>query len=322
MESIAHWFVNLPIFALTWGTFFAAGIISFLTIARFNRQGLSISAFILHCFPVDLWKSKSAQTDVKVYVIRKLTDRFLGGTALLFTALAAYFLLRHLEALQPDHAMVAVSYPAIVGCSAALFLASEFADYVTHYIQHKIPFFWELHKVHHSALFLNPLTALRGHPVAYVLERATSGIVCGIPMGLFAFRYGLKLPDMLFLGACAGRLGTVLTLDVLKHSHFPVNFGRLDKILISPHMHQVHHSSLEHHWDRNYGTNLSIFDWTFGTAYQPRPGERIVYGLGKPEERDYDTLLGVYAGPLAKMWRLILPGGRQPDTYPTKTDAA
>jgi hypothetical protein len=31
----------------------------------------------------------------------------------------------------------------------------------------------------------------------------------------------------------------------LKHSHFPVSFGWFDKILTSPHMHQVHHSSLE-----------------------------------------------------------------------------
>jgi hypothetical protein len=97
---------------------------------------------------------------------------------------------------------------------------------------------------------LNPLTTKRGHSLPIAYGGIAGGVLSGIPAGIFAFLFGLTLTDVLFLGAVGSRIGTLATLDPLKHSHFPVNFGWLDRILISPHMHQVHHSSLTPHLDK------------------------------------------------------------------------
>ena len=304
MSIIAQELGNFPVFLAAWLTFFAAAIFTYAIQLRVRGATLSLRGFADHIFPFEHWKGGSTHMDAKIFVIRKLTDRLLRGVGLACLLLVATRLGAMLTGEFAHHVAHKPTVVAVVLCSVAMFVVSEFADWLTHMLQHKIPALWELHKVHHSALFLNPLTAQRGHPLAYVFERAVNGIFTGVPAGIFAFVYELSVPEILFLALCAMNLGLVVTLDGLKHSHFPVDFGVFDKLLVSPHMHQVHHSSLEHHWDRNYGVNLSIFDWMFGTAYQPRRGERIVYGISgmTPEDHaPYNTLYGSYVTPVVRM---------------------
>lgn len=203
----------------------------------------------------------------------------------------------------PAHAAINPTYLSVVLCSIALFLAAEFGEFIWHYLQHRIPFLWELHKVHHSATYLTPFTSLRGHPLSRIGLHLSMGTFGGLPMGLFGFWYGFSPLDMLFLNACAGRLGAIASFESLKHSHFPMRLGWLETFLISPHMHQIHHSALEQHWDKNFGANLSIFDWLFGTAYRPKKGEEILCGLGTDEVRDHEDLAGVLVYPVVKMYK-------------------
>jgi Fatty acid hydroxylase superfamily len=100
-------------------------------------------------------------------------------------------------------------------------------------------------------------------------------------------------------------IGTILVLDALRHSHFPVSFGVFDRVLLSPHMHQLHHGYKVEHWDKNFGNKLSIWDWWFGTMVAPRRAEEIPVGLGKPEEQEYTEIFGVYVLPLVKIARLL-----------------
>ena len=173
-------------------------------------------------------------------------------------------------------------------------------------MQHFVPALWEIHKVHHSATFLNPLTARRGHPLGFVFDGTASAVLVGIPAGLFHVFLNFSLIDILFLYTCASKLGTVVTLDALKHSQFPIRFGRLERIFISPYMHQIHHSTKVEHLDKNFGVNLSVWDWIFGTAVSPDKYEKIVYGFGSETEEDYERLWGVYAGPFLKIWCIWL----------------
>jgi sterol desaturase/sphingolipid hydroxylase (fatty acid hydroxylase superfamily) len=296
---------NAPTFAITWLTFFSAGVVTFaIQVYRF-RRAMSFKELAHHIFPFDSWVSKSVQMDVKIYVARTLIDKLFVALPLICTVAVSSYLGSMLSRLFPGHTVAQPTYLFMIGCSIVIFLVAEFSDFLTHYIAHTTPMLWELHKVHHSALFLNPLTSKRGHPLEFIFVRATSGILCGIPVGIFTFMFGFGMMDMLFISGCAGKLGTVATLDALRHSHFPISLGWFDRIFISPHMHQVHHSSLTHHWDKNFGTNLSIFDWIFGTAYRPKKEEEIRYGLGNVEEHDYDRLFGALVGPVTKMWKLM-----------------
>ena len=46
-----------------------------------------------------------------------------------------------------------------------LFLAYEIGYYVDHYLKHRVSVLWELHKLHHTADVLTPLTNFRNHPI-------------------------------------------------------------------------------------------------------------------------------------------------------------
>jgi hypothetical protein len=117
--------------------------------------------------------------------------------------------------------------------------------------------------------------------------------------------------------ASANMIGTALVLDTLRHSQFPVSFGPLDYILVSPHMHQFHHSARYEDWDHNMGNKLSVWDWMFGTAVIPAKDKPLTFGIGRGAAYDaqYDTVWGVYVAPLIGMVNVLR--GRQPKVLPT-----
>jgi sterol desaturase/sphingolipid hydroxylase (fatty acid hydroxylase superfamily) len=167
-----------------------------------------------------------------------------------------------------------------------------------------VPLLWELHKVHHSATFLNPLTTKRMHPLGDMFDGLVAAIFHAAPIGLVMHLYRMNILDAFLLSDTAYVIGSILVLDALRHSHFPISFGIFDRILLSPHAHQLHHSYKVEHWDKNFGNRLSIWDWCFGTMAAPNKGEQFPYGLGKTEDQDYNTIYGAYLGPMVKIARL------------------
>lgn len=294
-------FTRIPYFAYTVVTFFGAALALYGVQIFRSGSRLNLRRFLAHCFPTSGWKTKSARIDVIVWLASKITSRPIGWIGGMITVALAAAVQLVLEDWFPAWVQAEPGFVAILVCSGIIFLAMDLANYFTHYIQHVYPVFWELHKVHHSATFLNPATTKRMHPLGDLIDAVVSAVLVALPMGMFAFHYGFTIVDLLAIYATANFLGTVLVLDTLRHSHFPISFGKLDALIISPHMHQLHHSSLEHHWDRNFGNKLSIWDWMFGTAYKPARGEEIVYGLPHGAHEDYESIYGTYVGPLAKI---------------------
>jgi len=256
--------------------------------------------------------------DVFLYIAKKFTDKLVMPLAYVLTIFLSSCVAGTLAHFNPGHVAAEPGLATIMACSLALFVVADFSNYVTHYLQHFVPILWELHKVHHSATFLNPLTTSRMHPFGDLFDALVAGVLVGVTAGLFAFAFKLSMADIFLLIATGNTIATLVVLDPLRHSHFRISFGPLDRVLLSPHMHQLHHSSKLEHWDRNFGNKLSIWDWLFDTAYKPAKNEEIIYGLGDPEERDYDALSGAYVGPLVKMWRLAtnqVGGSSYPQAY-------
>jgi sterol desaturase/sphingolipid hydroxylase (fatty acid hydroxylase superfamily) len=313
---IVDWLLNSSYFYATWITFFSAALVSF-SIQIFKRCGdLSLRGFVRHCFPFEVWSSKSARMDIMLWVLSKVLDRLLRELPSIASAVAVAALLNsYLKQFIPHFVTIQPTGWIVASCIAGLFVFKEFVDYSLHYLQHRVPILWELHKVHHSALHLIPLTAKRGHPLEILIGGAVAGIASGLALGICGFIFGLNLPELILSAAVLNKIMTIGSLDTLRHSQFALSFGWLDKVFISPHMHHIHHSSHPHHWDKNFGTNLSIFDWMFGTAYKPSKNEDIAYGIGNEEEEEaHFTLTGALVGPLPKMWRLIT---RRPTTVPS-----
>ena len=72
----------------------------------------------------------------------------------------------------------------------SLFLISDFTRYWLHRFMHKVEWLWELHKVHHSAKVLNPLTLYRVHPIESLLFGFRYSLSVGIVSGVFIYLFG------------------------------------------------------------------------------------------------------------------------------------
>ena len=85
----------------------------------------------------------------------------------------------------------------------------------------------------------------------------------------------------------------------LRHSHVRISYGRrLERFLMSPAQHQIHHSVEERHHDRNFGTALALWDWIGGTLHLAEKGADLRYGLGAGAAEESNSLSALYVRPV------------------------
>tara|TARA_R110002126_G_scaffold266704_1_gene410045 strand:+ start:528 stop:1322 length:795 start_codon:yes stop_codon:yes gene_type:complete len=154
-----------------------------------------------------------------------------------------------------------LDWPAWVEITLAV-LIFDLAIWAQHLVTHKVPLLWRLHRVHHADVDMDVTTAIRFHP----LEIALSML--------------LKIALVYLIGPAA--VAVVLFEVILNgtamfnHSNIalPAWLDRpLRRVLVTPDMHRVHHSTDRAEHDSNYGFSLSLWDRLFGTYIaQPRDG--------------------------------------------------
>lgn len=98
-------------------------------------------------------------------------------------------------------------------------LAWDFAATYGHYLKHRVPMFWEFHKVHHSADIMTPLTAMRRHPMESVLSVFVSGSVIGLSIAVWHLVVGHGVNIVTIFGAWSGVYIWRLLGYNLRHSH-------------------------------------------------------------------------------------------------------
>ncbi|MFM9966937.1 MAG: sterol desaturase family protein [Burkholderiales bacterium] len=132
----------------------------------------------------------------------------------------------------------------------ALVVADSFFMYWEHRLMHT-RFLWEIHKVHHAATDFNGINSFRVHPIEGVVGMPFRAI----PAALLGIR-----PDVL---VAFSLLNTVYQIAV--HSRLDWGRGWLGRyLIINPSRHQIHHSSEQRYWDKNFSV-LTIYDRLFGT---------------------------------------------------------
>jgi sterol desaturase/sphingolipid hydroxylase (fatty acid hydroxylase superfamily) len=194
-----------------------------------------------------------------------------------------------------------------------LFIADDFVRFLSHYLEHRLPWLWELHKVHHSAQVLNFFTAERHHPLSSLYFRLLNAIGIVLVNGAFLSIFASKISPAAVIGGNIFWVVSNLLGGTLRHSSVWLSFGpRVERWLISPAQHQIHHSISEQHFDRNFGGTLAIWDRMFGTLYTTTQTREIIsYGLGH-ETADYQSLLQLYFTPLRKIcgakWHITAAG--------------
>jgi sterol desaturase/sphingolipid hydroxylase (fatty acid hydroxylase superfamily) len=191
--------------------------------------------------------------------------------------------------VRPETGLNALASQSIV--TVALFLTYELGYWVDHYVSHRVPVLWDFHKVHHTAEVLSPLTNFRMHPVDSVVFANILAVFLGVVGGILSY---LQLGDPFEVGGTNLILVAFYFVTVhLQHSHVWIaTTGVLGRVILSPAHHQIHHSDKPIHFDKNFGSCLSIWDWVFGTLHMPEPTrERLNFGVAT-RERDHHTVLG------------------------------
>lgn len=149
-----------------------------------------------------------------------------------------------------------------------LFLVRDFVQWNVHRLLHKVPWMWEVHKVHHSIEEMGFAGHLRYHWMENVIYRTLEYI----PLAMIGF----GIQDFFIVHIFT------LAIGHLNHANIYLPLGPLKYILNSPQMHLWHHAE-ELPKDRkegvNFGITLSIWDYIFGKNYVPKEDGTIKLGF-------------------------------------------
>ncbi|WP_268033938.1 sterol desaturase family protein [Algoriphagus sp. PAP.12] len=148
------------------------------------------------------------------------------------------------------------------------FIALDFAGYWTHRIAHEYNIFWNNHIIHHSSEEFNLACALR---------QSISGIV-----KIFAV---FLLPAAI-LGVPPEVIAIVAPLHLFAqfwyHTQHIRKMGILEKVIVTPSHHRVHHAINPEYLDKNYGQIFIFWDRWFGTYQDELEDVPAVYGVTRP----------------------------------------
>src|SRR4051812_42544119 len=279
-------------------------IAALILVQRRRRQNrpLRLRTIIRGLFPGWLVRSASCHADVAYFYFNVFVYGLIFGWAVvsykLLSTLVVEGLVAVFGATQPT-AWPDLAARAVI--TLVLFLAYEFGYWVDHYLKHRVPALWELHKVHHSATVLTPLTVFRIHPLDGLIFSNILALTLGLTNGVASYLFGK--PVALFSMDDANII-LVLFVHIyvhLQHTHLWIAFtGLAGRIFLSPAHHQIHHSNNPLHFDKNLGSCLAIWDWLFGTLDVPaREPEPLSFGV-KVGEADMHSFSELAVAPVQR----------------------
>jgi sterol desaturase/sphingolipid hydroxylase (fatty acid hydroxylase superfamily) len=181
-----------------------------------------------------------------------------------------------------------ISPPVWVQWVAAIVLFDCW-QYWWHRLNHRIPFLWRFHSVHHADAELDVSSGVRFHTGEMALSFMARLLV--IPL------LGITLPQLAIYEAIS------LPVILFHHSNLRLS-GRADRclrwLIVTPWMHFVHHSRWQPETDSNYSSLLSVWDRIFGSFRLREKPEEILLGLDGWQEREWRGLPGMLAKPFRK----------------------
>lgn len=156
---------------------------------------------------------------------------------------------------------------------AAAFLLMDYTTYLWHVLTHKVPALWRLHLVHHVDLDMDASTALRFHALDMLVSapyRAAQVAVAGASPRALRLWQGFFFVSVLF-----------------HHANLRLPAGlerRLARVLTTPRMHGIHHSTVHGETNSNWSSGLSLWDHLHRTFRLDVPQDRVQVGV--PGYRD------------------------------------
>ena len=267
-----------------------------------------LGAALAWIFDRKVFFSNSAIADYKIFVINRLFTFLISPVLASQVAIATaiYFFLHGLDVFSPSYFSGAGQGAVVALFTVTLFVADDFSKYLVHRWMHRFPVLWAIHKVHHSATTLTPVTVYRVHPLEAVLYTLRGVVAQGSVIPLFYYLFG----DAVSLYTVVGVNVLVFVFHVtgsnLRHSHISISYWKwLEYILISPAQHQLHHSVAVRHFDKNFGAALAIWDWMFNSLHLSHGETDLKFGLDASERSSAASLRVLYLQPLLDIGRIL-----------------
>ncbi len=262
-------------------------------------------SFFSYVFDKRIWMSKSAINDYLIFAFNNLFKVLFIGPYLILSLYISFYIQEYLTVWFgfPDKSLSIVE--TVIFYTITLTLVNDFLSYLLHLALHKTPILWEFHKVHHSATTMNPMTQYRIHPVELILNNVRGIMGYGFVTGIFDYYSNHELDTVVFVGANIFTFLFMFFGANLRHSHVKLRYPSfLEYIFISPFQHQIHHSISKHHYDKNMGSKLAVWDFIFGTLILSKEASRIRFGV-EGSQKDYSSFTNLIWLPFLKAFKLI-----------------
>ncbi len=263
--------------------FLASSLVIAVLVYLMDKRGKTFRAYF---FNKTHWFGQSTIVDYAFLFFNGLVKVILIAPFLLYSLRFAFYVNDYLIQYFGRVNLNLSRSEAVLYFTIASFIIKDFFSFLLHFLQHRVPFLWQFHKVHHSATTLTPLTQYRIHPIELLINNGRSLLLTGFLIGAFDYLSGQRVDAYTFMGVNV--LGFVfrVTGANLRHSHIRLSYFKwLEYLLISPFQHQIHHSHEMAHHNRNLGAKLAIWDWMFGTLIHSQNVDELSFGLGEEDAR-------------------------------------
>jgi sterol desaturase/sphingolipid hydroxylase (fatty acid hydroxylase superfamily) len=167
-----------------------------------------------------------------------------------------------------DHAVLHLGFPAPPSLRliahwpvwlqlVVFFTIKDLLEWQIHRSLHTIPWLWRLHKLHHSVEELDWAATFRSHWGEIIIYKT----VCYLPLVILGVDDRVIFAILVFS----------LLIQEISHANLKWDWGPLRYVVNSPRFHAWHHAVEMHgKGGQNFGINLTIWDWLFGTAHWPK----------------------------------------------------
>ncbi len=143
----------------------------------------------------------------------------------------------------------------------------DFCYYWNHRFSHEISILWAAHAVHHQSEDYNLSTALRQTSTSFIFSW-----IFYVPL----YVIGFPMEILVTVGAAN------LLYQFWVHTQLVNRLGILDRILVTPSNHRVHHAQNGPYIDKNYGGIFILWDRLFGSFAEEDDEDPVVFGVRKP----------------------------------------
>ncbi len=304
LELLSLWALGLPIFVTVLAVMFI--------LSQKRQEPLTLRSLFSAAFPKEQYDHDSSRVDIgNGIVLLAIGFPLVGVMAISGVAIAdnvAAYLTAEFGARNP---MINSVWLLVTIQFLVYFLSEDFVGYWVHRWCHTNAFLWHLHKPHHTAETLTPWTLFRQHPIEFFGLNVIPAVCGGAFTGVVLYATGTTIHPGTVAAVSTMAYVAFFALDVFSHVHMPISYGWLNRIILAPVMHNLHHSMETQHWDKNNAVKLTLWDWMFGTLYLPQKGETWRWGCNEEEygpANPHKTLRGFYIDPFVTFWKHLREG--------------